>query len=111
MNEKELDKMNEIRKTSLKGALEEVYELCDKMEEPIKLNLNMDIRNIVQVEFLQFMMYLSASNGTIDRREAELISVVIGCDMTPLEVKKFIEPRLFTAMPCEVTKSHIITVF
>ena len=35
MNEKELDKMNEMRKTSLKGALEEVYELCDKMEEPI----------------------------------------------------------------------------
>ena len=22
-----------------------------------------------------------------------------------------IKPRLFTAMPCEVTKSHIITVF
>lgn len=91
MNEKELDKMNEMRKTALKGALEEVYELCDKMEEPIKLNLDMDIRKIVEVEFLQFMMYLSASNGTIDRREAELISVVIGCDVTPLEVKKFIK--------------------
>ena len=93
MNEKELDKMNEMRKTSLKGALEEVYELCDKMEEPIKLNLDMDIRHIVQVEFLQFMMYLSASNGTIDRREAELISVVLGNDVTPLQIKEFIEEK------------------
>ena len=39
------------------------------------------------------------------------IKIGTGMDVSPNYANNIIYPRLFTAMPCEVAESHMITVF
>lgn len=74
--------------TQLKELVDNMCEAVGSVSEKAELPDGMD--DIVRMELGMFMMYLSASDGTIKWDEAHLISDMCNLDLTPNNIGDFI---------------------
>ncbi len=74
------------------GELKELVDnMCDAVETlGVQGGLEAGIGNAARMELGMFMMYLSASDGTIEWDEAKVISEMCNLNLTPSELGNFI---------------------
>lgn len=79
--------------TALKKAIEQLFNLCD-VSGASSFNgiiVNSKERETLKEECINFLSYLSASDGTISEYEAEFISEYLGFRMSAEELRIYIE--------------------
>lgn len=96
------------------ATVEQVYELIDRTCDIINrlfdmVGLNDDSEPAVRFELGKFMMYLSASDGTISVEEAEVIAKISHLDVTPTNIGECIREhniysngKLRRCRPCDI---------
>lgn len=79
--------------SSVKNVIDKLFDLCDSIESTINSSTinNRGYREILKKECIDFLSYLSASDGTISDFEAEFISEYFGNKMSAEELKVYIE--------------------
>ena len=58
----------------LKNMINQLYSLADLLDESSLSLSEMPMRRIIRLDFLQFLVYLSASDGTISYEESNFIN-------------------------------------
>ncbi len=79
--------------TALKRVIDELYTLCDPNGASVNgaAASTSTEREQLKTEFIDFMSYLSSSDGTISESEAEFITEYFGHGFTPEELKAYVE--------------------
>ena len=79
--------------TALKRAIDELYTLADPNGASVSgaVASTSTEREQLKTEFIDFMSYLSSSDGTISESEAQFISEYFGQGFTPEELKTYVE--------------------
>lgn len=96
----------------LKNLVDGMYELCDVIQEALDWNETVDIRDILKIELVKLVMYISASDGTISYKESKLIEDYFGFEIEPSGIRNFIiEENIYsTEFESEVPASFKIFV-
>ena len=80
-----------------KRMLNKIYELCDSFEDtplaPRKHGADIDMRKVMFMDLVKYIMYLSASDGRIGQREAEYLADLTDIKMTTSQIREFIEEQ------------------
>ncbi len=78
---------------ALKRAIEELYTLADPTGASASgaVASNSTEREVLKAEFIDFLSYLSASDGTISESEAEFVNDYFALSYSPDELKAYIE--------------------
>lgn len=73
-----------------KELLEQLYEYCDKIDEtPMGLkyqNKGLTLRQSLFLDISNYLMYLSASDGTVSLSEAKFLGDLLGYSISPDEI-------------------------
>ena len=79
--------------TALKRVIDELYTLCDPNGASVSGAAagTSTEREQLKTEFIDFLSYLSSSDGTISESEAEFITEYFGSSFTPEELKTYVE--------------------
>ena len=76
----------------LKNMINKLYSLGDLLDKSSLGLSKMPIRRIIRFDFLKFLMYLSASDGTISYEESNFINEYLEWpQLSPNSIKSFIE--------------------
>ena len=76
----------------LKNMINQLYSLADLLDESSLSLSEMPMRRIIRLDFLQFLVYLSASDGTISYEESNFINEYLDWHhFSPDYIKSFIE--------------------
>lgn len=75
----------------LKDMISKVYDFGDDLDELYPTPGDMPLREILRIDFLQFLMYLSASDGTISDEESNFIEEYLDYHLSPSSIKDFIK--------------------
>lgn len=75
----------------LKNMINKLNSLGDLLDESSLGLSEMPMRKIIRLDFVQFLMYLSASDGTISYEESNFINEYFDWDLSPSDIKYFIE--------------------
>lgn len=97
------------------ATVEQVYELIDRTCDIINrlfdiVGLNDDSEPAVRFELGKFMMYLSASDGTISVEEAEVISKISHLDVTPTNIGECIREHNIYSTEFEQTVPTVFNI-
>ncbi len=79
--------------TELKKAIDELYTLADPNGASASgaVASNSTEREALKAEFIDFLSYLSASDGTVSESETGFVNEYFGLGYSPLELKEYIE--------------------
>ena len=78
----------------IKDGLEGLYSICDSLESNItNMPTDMSLREIVQLDVLLFLVYLSTSSGACTRDEVQFINEYCDYDLTPSQVDKIVKDK------------------
>ena len=79
--------------TALKRVMDELYTLADPNGASVSgaAASTSTEREQLKTEFIDFMSYLSSSDGTISESEAQFISEYFGQSFTPEELRTYVE--------------------
>ena len=79
--------------TELKKAIDELYTLADPNGASASgaVASNSTEREALKAEFIDFLSYLSASDGTVSESEAGFVNEYFGLGYSPVELKEYIE--------------------
>lgn len=77
--------------TALKTAIDRLFQLCDPVGPAQGIAVDSTARKLLKHECVDFLSYLSASDGTISPDEAAFISTYLGNQMTAGELRTYIE--------------------
>lgn len=83
----------------LKANINAMYGLCDTLDEgpfglkQISEDGEVSTRQALRIDLMMFLMYLSASDGTVEEEEAEFLEEYLDWDLSPEQIKKFIKER------------------
>jgi hypothetical protein len=77
--------------TELKVLVDYLCETVEKVVE--KFGAGSNLRNVARLEVAMFMMYLSASDGTIKWEEAKTLSEICGLNLTPNNIADLIRKQ------------------
>ena len=81
----------------LKAGLDSLYNVCDSLEANItNMPTDMSLREIVQLDVLLFLVYLSTSNGACTRDEAKFINEYCDYALTPNQIDKIVKDNDIT---------------
>lgn len=81
----------------IKDGLEGLYSICDSLESNItNMPTDMSLREIVQLDVLLFLVYLSTSSGACTRDEVQFINEYCDYDLTPSQVDKIVKDNDIT---------------
>lgn len=75
----------------LKNTINKLYSLGDTLDESSLGLSEMPIRRVIKIDLLKFLMYLSASDGTISYEESNFINEYLDWDLSPDFIKSFIK--------------------
>ena len=75
----------------LKNTINQLYSLGDTLDESSLGLSEMPIRRVIKIDLLKFLMYLSASDGTISYEESNFINEYLDWDLSPDFIKSFIK--------------------
>ena len=76
---------------ALKNAISELMQLCDNGGVEEGKQIASIEKETLKAEFVDFLSYLSASDGTISKYEAEFITQYFGYSMTAEELRAYID--------------------
>ena len=78
-----------------KDSLDRLYELCDSIDEtPFGVkheHSDLTLRNLLFVDTMSFILYLSAADGHVSWHEARYLSDLFECDMSTSAMEELIE--------------------
>lgn len=79
----------------LKNMITQMYGLCDTLDEgPLgmtQINTEQTMRECLRTELTTFLMYLSASDGSVAWQESEFIRDYLGWNLSTNEIHQFIK--------------------
>lgn len=79
----------------LKNMIIQIYDLCDTLDEgPCGINQidsSQTTKNCLRTELLTYLMYLSASDGSVAWQEADFINDYLDWDLSTNEIHQFIQ--------------------
>ncbi len=70
--------MNDKANQEIQKLVQSCIETCEAVRS--KYGMEFDVQNILKVDLMRFMMYLSASDGKIAAEEAKTVSDVVGLE-------------------------------
>ena len=75
----------------IKNAVEEIYGLCDTMENTLSDGTNqVSLREALESDIVCFLSYLSASDGTVTWEEANFINEYFNQNLIPYDIVQLI---------------------
>ncbi len=79
--------------TALKKAINELFNLCDlNVSSSLKGKENTSLeKERLKTECIDYLSYLSASDGTISKYEAEFIAEYFNFNLSPEELRSYID--------------------
>ena len=99
---------------ALREALEAIYGLCDSIDQLPNIRedkLDMSLRDLLHAEIISYLMYLSASDGRVDYKEADFLGQVFDTLYTPSEVTKLIKEFDLYSVEFERTIPYVLRAF
>jgi len=79
----------------LKQTLEQLYDLCDTFDSspvnPPERRGNKSTRQILELDLMAYVMYLSASDGHVSSSEARYVGDIVGCYVAPDQLANLIK--------------------
>lgn len=80
----------------LKSGLEGLYGVCEQLEAHINLPTEASLKDIVRYDVVQFLMYLSTSNGACTYKEAKFINEYTEFDFSSEQVDRIVNESNIT---------------
>lgn len=78
--------------TALKNAIEQLFDICDSNSNQRNESESITFeRNLLKTEFVNFLSYLSSSDGIISNYEVDFIADYIGTRMSEEELRKYVD--------------------
>ena len=102
---------------NLKTAVQQMYQICDQMEEKTNFRENMGLHedatvtNILKMNLICFMAYLAASDGVVSWKECRFIGEIMDVRMTPAKLNEIIQDNNIYSTEFEEDPPMILRIF
>lgn len=103
--------------SNLKSAMEQMYQLCDQMEEKTNFRENMGlhneatISNVLKMNVICYLAYLAASDGVVSWKESRFIGEIMDVHMTPAKLNEIIQDNNIYSTEFEEQVPMILQIF
>ena len=96
--------------SSIKKIIDSVLDFCEVLEGVVDLE-EISVKQAVNLDLMQYLLYLSAADGHIADEEAQFIKDYFGWDLKPDEWKRFIQDRHIYSTSFEEKIPVSLTIF